>query len=78
MDKKKVLIIEDDQRIAENISKGLEEKGFVAHNSYGNSHEYYPAISKEEYRKLSIKNVVSDYFGSSYKKMDPTFGRTFS
>ncbi|MCU4174941.1 BlaI/MecI/CopY family transcriptional regulator [Carboxylicivirga sp. N1Y90] len=51
------------------IIRGLEEKGFVAHNSYGNSHEYYPAICKEEYRKLSIKNVVSDYFGSSYKNV---------
>lgn len=51
------------------IIRGLEEKGFVGHNSYGNSHEYFPAISKEEYRKLFIKNVVSDYFGSSYKNV---------
>ncbi len=51
------------------IIRGLEEKGYVAHNSYGNSHEYYPAITKEDYRKLFIKNVVSDYFGSSYKNV---------
>jgi len=51
------------------IVRGLEEKGFVAHNSYGNSHEYYPAITKEDYRKLYIKNVVSDYFESSYKNV---------
>lgn len=51
------------------IIRGLEEKGYVAHNSYGNSHEYYPAVTKEEYRKLFIKNVVSDYFESSYKNV---------
>ena len=51
------------------IIRGLEDKGFVAHNSYGNSHEYYPIISKEEYRKMSVKNIVSDYFESSYKNV---------
>jgi len=51
------------------IIRGLEEKGFVSHNAYGNSHEYFPAISKEDYRKLYIKNMVSDYFESSYKNV---------
>ena len=51
------------------IIRGLEDKEFVAHNSYGNSHEYYPTITKEEYRKMSIKNMVSDYFESSYKNV---------
>jgi len=51
------------------IIRGLEEKGYVAHNSYGNAHEYYPVITKEAYRKLFIKNVVSDYFGASYKNV---------
>jgi len=51
------------------IIRGMEDKGFVAHNSYGNSHEYYPLISKEEYRKMSVKNIVSDYFESSYKNV---------
>lgn len=31
---KKVLIIEDDQRIAQNLSKGLEEKGFFTQIAY--------------------------------------------
>ncbi len=51
------------------IIRGLEEKGFVAHNSYGNTHEYYPVITREDYRKLFIKNVVSDYFESSYQNV---------
>ena len=51
------------------IIRGLEDKVFVAHNSYGNSHEYYPLVTKEEYRKMSIKNMVTDYFESSYKNV---------
>ena len=51
------------------IIRGLEDKGFVSHKSYGNTHEYFPAISKEEYRKGFVKDVVSDYFESSYKNL---------
>ena len=51
------------------IIKVLEDKGFVSHKSYGNTHEYFPAISKEEYRKGFVKDVVSDYFESSYKNL---------
>jgi predicted transcriptional regulator len=51
------------------LIRGLEDKGYVSHKSYGNTHQYFPVITKEEYRKLSIKDVVSDYFGSSYKNV---------
>ncbi len=51
------------------IIRGLEDKGFVSHKSYGNTHEYFPTISKEYYRKLFVKDVVSDYFESSYKNL---------
>ena len=51
------------------IIRGLEDKGFVSHKSYGNTHEYFPVISKEDYRKSFVKDVVSDYFESSYKNL---------
>ena len=47
----------------------LEEKGYVDHKAYGKNHEYYPLIKKEEYRKKFMKDVVNDYFGSSYKNV---------
>ena len=47
----------------------LEEKGFVGHKAYGKTHEYFPLISKEEYRKLQLKNIVRDYFANSYKEV---------
>ncbi len=46
----------------------LEEKGFISHKTYGNTHQYFPLISKEEYRKSFIKDVVMDYFDNSYKQ----------
>lgn len=46
----------------------LEEKGFVGHKAYGNTHQYYPIISKQDYRKTFIKDVVKDYFDNSYKQ----------
>lgn len=47
----------------------LEEKGYIDHKAYGKNHEYFPLVKKEEYRKIYIKEVVSDYFGSSYKNV---------
>lgn len=46
----------------------LEEKGFVDHKAYGNTHQYFPIISKQDYRKTFIKDVVKDYFDNSYKQ----------
>ena len=51
------------------VIRGLEEKGYVDHKAYGKNHEYFPLIKKEEYRKIFMKDVVTDYFGSSYKNV---------
>jgi len=51
------------------VIRGLEEKGYVDHKAYGKNHEYFPVVKKEEYRKLFMKDVVTDYFGSSYKNV---------
>lgn len=51
------------------LIRGLEEKGYVGHKAFGKNHQYYPVIKKEEYRKMYMKKVVADYFGSSYKNV---------
>jgi BlaI family penicillinase repressor len=55
------------------LIRGLEEKGYVKHKAYGKNHEYYPAVTKEDYRITFIKEVVDDYFDSSYKNMVISF-----
>ena len=51
------------------VVRVLEEKGYVGYKAYGKNHEYYPLIKKEEYRRIFMKDVVTDYFGSSYKNV---------
>ena len=43
----------------------LQEKGVIGYTQYGNTYEYYPLISKEEYRRSFMNQVVSDYFDNS-------------
>ncbi|MCG6188973.1 BlaI/MecI/CopY family transcriptional regulator [Maribellus maritimus] len=45
----------------------LQEKGIVGYKQYGNTYQYFPLISKEEYRRPFMKQVVSDYFDNSYQ-----------
>jgi predicted transcriptional regulator len=33
------------------IIRNLEDKGYVSHNAYGKTHQYYPIVSKEDYKK---------------------------
>lgn len=51
------------------IVRLLEEKGFLAHKSYGKSHQYYPIISLEAYRGVFVKDSIKKYFGNSVSNL---------
>lgn len=51
------------------IIRNLEEKGYVSYTAYGNTHQYYPIISKEAYRKEFMNTAIENYFNNSYKNM---------
>lgn len=51
------------------IIRNLEEKGYVAYEVYGNTHQYYPIVAKEDYRKRFMNEVIEDYFNNSYKNL---------
>lgn len=55
------------------IVRILEKKGFVGHNAYGKTHEYYPLISKKEYTRSYLKNFMSNYFENSYQALTSFF-----
>ncbi|GAB3658433.1 BlaI/MecI/CopY family transcriptional regulator [Echinicola sediminis] len=57
------------------IIRILERKGFVKHKAYGKSHEYFPIVSKDQYRSFSIKNLLSGYFGGSFSKLASFFAK---
>ena len=47
----------------------LEKKGYVAYKAYGKTYEYFPAISKAEYRKASFKKMFTGYFDNSVESL---------
>jgi predicted transcriptional regulator len=49
------------------VLKILEKKGFVAHRKYGNTHQFYPLISKSGYSKKHVNPVLKRYFKGSIK-----------
>lgn len=57
------------------IVRNLEEKGYVGHNAFGNTHQYFPIIKIEEYRKGFMKTAIDNYFNSSYKSMVSFFAK---
>lgn len=48
------------------IVRGLEEKGFLNHHTFGNTYQYYAVVSDEDFSKGTLKNVINKYFNNSY------------
>ena len=55
------------------IVRGLEEKGFLGHEQFGNTHRYLAIITREEFSKNTIKNMVGKYFNKSYASVVSMF-----
>jgi BlaI family transcriptional regulator, penicillinase repressor len=49
--------------------RALEEKGFLAHESFGTTYRYFPIIQAEEYQNRTLKDVIKKYFNNSYIKV---------
>ena len=57
------------------VIRKMEDKGFIDHEAFGNTHRYYPKISKEEYRKRYFSNAIDNYFENSYKNVVSFFAK---
>ena len=55
--------------------KILEEKRFLDHESVGNLYRYFPIISREDYQRHAMKDIVSQYFDNSYPRMLAFFAK---
>lgn len=51
------------------IVRNLEEKKYVGYTAYGKTHQYFPIVTIEEYRKKFMNNAIDNYFNSSYKNL---------
>lgn len=57
------------------IIRNMEEKGFIDHLAFGKTFQYYPAISKEDYKKGFMKKTIHHYFENSYKNVVSFFAK---
>ena len=55
--------------------RNLEDKGYVSYKAYGKTHQYYPIIEKEAYRKRFMTTAIDNYFNSSYKNVVSFFAK---
>ena len=53
----------------------LEEKGFLGHETFGNTFQYYPVVSKEQYQNHAFDDIVKQYFNNSYPRMLAYFAK---
>ena len=57
------------------IVRNLEDKGYVGYTAYGKTHQYFPVVSKEAYRKRFMNNAIESYFNNSYKNVVSFFAK---
>jgi len=57
------------------IIRILEKKGFVGYEAHGKTHEYFPLVTKKNYRKSFFKGFLNSYFGNSYEALASYFTR---
>ncbi|MDH7444638.1 BlaI/MecI/CopY family transcriptional regulator [Aquimarina sp. 2201CG14-23] len=57
------------------IIRNLEEKGYVGYTAYGKTHQYYPIVTKEQYRSSFVSKAMTQYFNDSYKNMVSFFAK---
>jgi predicted transcriptional regulator len=49
--------------------KILEKKGYVSHKPFGNAHQFYPLISREEYSATHVNSIFKKYFKNSIEDL---------
>ena len=57
------------------IIRNLEDKKYVSYNAYGKTHQYFPIVTKEDYRKGFMNTAINNYFNNSYKNMVSFFAK---
>ncbi|MFC2115643.1 BlaI/MecI/CopY family transcriptional regulator [Bacteroidota bacterium] len=57
------------------ICRILEKKGFVDYKAYGNSHQYFTRVGREEYTREYLNSFVDNYFGNSIEQLVSFFSK---
>lgn len=57
------------------IIRNLEDKGYVNHQAFGKTHQYFPVVTLTSYRAAFMETTTQKYFGNSYKNMVSFFAK---
>jgi predicted transcriptional regulator len=57
------------------VLRVLEKKGFVSFRKVGNTYLYSPVVSKVEYTRFQVSNLLTNYFNGSFPKMATFFAK---
>lgn len=55
--------------------RNMEEKGYVSYEAFGKTHQYFPVVTKEAYRKQFMNTATKKFFDNSYKSMVSFFAK---
>ena len=55
------------------IVRALEEKGYLSHHTYGNTYQYYAVVSRDDFKKKTLRSVICKYFNNSYLDVVSSF-----
>ncbi len=47
------------------LLKRMQDKGFVAYTTFGNSRQYYPLVKKGDYFSKEVGGIIKNYFNNS-------------
>jgi len=53
----------------------LETKGFIGHEAFGKSHRYFPIVTKDQYKKKSVDDLLGNFFNNSPTEMLTYFAK---
>lgn len=60
------------------IVRVLVKKEIVGFKAYGKTYEYFPLVSKEDYRNGQLNRLTKNYFGNSLKQVVSFFSENNS
>ena len=55
------------------VLRVLKKKGFLGHKAIGNTHLFYPIVTKKDYTRFQFKYLLEDYFQGSFPKLATFF-----
>lgn len=55
------------------LLKRLIDKGFIEYKLFGNSREYHPLVSRNQYFSRHIENLIENHFSNSFEQFASFF-----